>query len=177
MEEAFRTLKGDLAVRPIHHQEQGRIEAHIFIAFLAYCLHVTLGRRLKTLAPGLTSRSAFEKFAAIQMIDVHIPTADARELQLTRTTQPEPELTLLLRRLKLELPDQPPPKSPPPTPPPHSSCSADLSGVASTVSKPCFPRPAQSANFGSPRRSRARGDNVPLPRQPGSCDAGEAPDC
>jgi hypothetical protein len=110
VEEAFRTLKGDLAVRPIHHQEQGRIEAHIFIAFLAYCLHVTLGRRLKGLASGLTPRSVFEKFAAIQMIDVHIPTADGRELQLTRTTQPEPELTLLLRRLKLELPDQPPPK-------------------------------------------------------------------
>jgi transposase len=110
VEEAFRTLKGDLAVRPIHHQEQGRIEAHIFIAFLAYCLHVTLGRRLKGLAPGLTPRSVFEKFAAIQMIDVHIPTTDGRELQLTRTTQPEPELTLLLHRLKLELPDQPPPK-------------------------------------------------------------------
>jgi transposase len=110
VEEAFRTLKGDLAVRPIHHQEQGRIEAHIFIAFLAYCLHVTLGRRLKGLAPGLTPRSVFEKFAAIQMIDVHIPTTDGRELQLTRTTQPEPELILLLHRLKLELPDQPPPK-------------------------------------------------------------------
>jgi transposase len=110
VEEAFRTLKGDLAVRPIHHQEQGRIEAHIFIAFLAYCLHVTLGRRLKGLAPGLTPRSVFEKFAAVQMIDVHIPTADGRELQLTRTTQPERELTLLLHRLKLELPDQPPPK-------------------------------------------------------------------
>ena len=110
VEEAFRTLKGDLAVRPIHHQEQGRIEAHIFIAFLAYCLHVTLGRRLKGLAPGLTPRSVFEKFAAVQMIDVHIPTADGRELQLTRYTQPEPELTLLLHRLKLHLPDQPPPK-------------------------------------------------------------------
>ena len=110
VEEAFRTLKGDLAVRPIHHQEQGRIEAHIFIAFLAYCLHVTLGRRLKGLAPGLTPRSVFEKFAAVQMIDVHIPTADGRELQLTRYTQPEPELTLLLHRLKLHMPDQPPPK-------------------------------------------------------------------
>ncbi len=110
VEEAFRTLKGDLAVRPIHHQEQGRIEAHIFIAFLAYCLHVTLGRRLKALAPGLTPRSVFEKFAAVQMIDVLIPTADGRELQLTRYTQPEPDLTLLLHRLKLELPDQPPPK-------------------------------------------------------------------
>ena len=110
VEEAFRTLKGDLAVRPIHHQDEGRIEAHIFIAFLAYCLHVTLGRRLKGLAPGLTPRSVFEKFAAVQMIDVHIPTADGRELQLTRYTQPEPELTLLLHRLKLDLPDQPPPK-------------------------------------------------------------------
>ena len=110
VEEAFRTLKGDLAVRPIHHQEPWRIEAHIFIAFLAYCLHVTLARRLKALAPGLTPRSLFEKFAAVQMIDLHIPTTDGRELQLTRTTQPQPELTLLLRRLKLELPDQPPPK-------------------------------------------------------------------
>jgi hypothetical protein len=110
VEEAFRTLKGDLAVRPIHHQDEGRIEAHIFIAFLAYCLHVTLGRRLKGLAPGLTPRSALEKFAAVQMIDVHIPTAHGHELQLSRYTQPQPELTLLLHRLKLELPDQPPPK-------------------------------------------------------------------
>ena len=110
VEEAFRTLKGDLAVRPIHHQEPWRIEAHIFIAFLAYCLHVTIGRRLKALAPGLTSRSLIEKFAAVQMIDVSIPTTDGRQLQLTRYTQPEPELTLLLDRLRLELPDQPPPK-------------------------------------------------------------------
>jgi transposase len=110
VEEAFRTLKGDLAVRPIHHQEPWRIEAHIFIAFLAYCLHVTLARRLKALAPGLTPRSLFEKFAAVQMIDLHIPTTDGRELQLTRTTQPQPELTLLLSRLRLELPNQTPPR-------------------------------------------------------------------
>ena len=110
VEEAFRNLKGDLAIRPIHHQEPARIEAHIFIAFLAYCLHVTIGLRLKGLAPGLTPRSLFEKFAAVQMIDVHIPTADGRELQLTRYTQPEPELKLLLHRLKLDLPDQPPPR-------------------------------------------------------------------
>jgi len=110
VEEAFKNLKGDLAIRPIHHQEPARIEAHIFIAFLAYCLHVTIGLRLKGLAPGLTPRSLFEKFAAVQMIDVHIPTTDGRELQLTRYTQPEPELTLLLERLRLGLPDQPPPK-------------------------------------------------------------------
>ena len=73
-----------------------RIEAHIFIAFLAYCLHVTLGHRLKHLAPGLTTRSVLEKFSAVQMIDVHIPTTDGRELTLTRYTQPEAELKLLI---------------------------------------------------------------------------------
>lgn len=110
VEEAFKNLKGDLAVRPIFHQRLERIEAHIFIAFLAYCLHVTLGRRLHALAPGLTARRVLEKFAAVQLIDVHMPTTDGRELQLTRYTQPEPELQLLLERLRLELPAQPPPK-------------------------------------------------------------------
>jgi Transposase DDE domain len=110
VEEAFRTLKSDLAIRPIFHQDAQRIEAHVFIAFLAYCLYVTLGRRLKSLAPGLTARSALEKFAAMQMVDVHVPTTDRREVQLTRYTQPEPELTLLLERLQLTLPAQPPPK-------------------------------------------------------------------
>jgi len=110
VEEAFRTLKGDLAIRPIFHQDAMRIEAHLFIAFLAYCLHVTLGQRLKLLAPGLTARRALEKFAAVQMVDVHIPTTDQRELCLTRYTQPEPDLKLLLDRLKLTLPAQPPPK-------------------------------------------------------------------
>jgi hypothetical protein len=110
VEEAFKTLKGDLAVRPIFHQLEHRIEAHIFIAFLAYCLHVTLGYRLKQMAPGLTSRSVLEKFSAVQMIDVHVPTTDGRELTLTRYTQPEPELKLLLEKLRLSLPPQPPPK-------------------------------------------------------------------
>jgi transposase len=110
VEEAFKNLKGDLAIRPIFHQREKRIEAHIFIAFLAYCLHVTLSRRLHPLAPGLTPRSVIEKFAAVQMLDVHIPTTDGRELVLTRYTQPEPELKLLLQKLALELPAQPPPK-------------------------------------------------------------------
>jgi len=99
-----------LALRPIYHRDEERIEAHIFIAFLAYCLHVTLGHRLKHLAPGLTARSVLEKFSAVQRIDVHIPTTDARELTLTRYTQPEPDLKLLLERLKLALPPQSPPK-------------------------------------------------------------------
>jgi transposase len=110
VEEAFKNLKGDLAIRPIFHQLDRRIEAHIFVAFLAYCLHVTLGRRLRELAPGLTPRSVLEKFAAVQMIDVHVPTTDGRELFLTRYTQPEAELKLLLQKLALDLPAQPPPK-------------------------------------------------------------------
>jgi transposase len=110
VEEAFRNLKGDLAIRPIFHQDATRIEAHIFIAFLAYCLHVTLGRRLHALAPGLTPRRAIEKFAAVQMIDLHIPTTDGRELLLTRYTEPEPELALLIDKLKFVLPAQPEPK-------------------------------------------------------------------
>jgi len=119
VEEAFKTLKGDLAIRPIFHHEEARIEAHIFIAFLAYCLHVTLGRRLQALAPGLTPRSVLEKFAAIAMIDVHVPTTDDRELVLTRHTEPQPELRLLLDKLRLELPAQPPPKITAQSPRPH----------------------------------------------------------
>ena len=110
VEEAFKNLKADLAIRPIFHQQEQRIEAHIFIAFLAYCLYVTLQRRLHALAPGLTARSALEKFAAVQMIDVHLPTTDGRELVLTRYTQPQPELQLLINQLKFQLPPQPPPR-------------------------------------------------------------------
>jgi hypothetical protein len=110
VEEAFKNLKGDLAIRPIFHRDECRIEAHIFIAFLAYCLYITLHRRLHALAPGLTARSVLEKFAAVQMIDVHVPTTDGRELVLTRYTQPEPELQLLIQQLKLRLPPQPPPR-------------------------------------------------------------------
>jgi Transposase DDE domain len=110
VEEAFRNLKGDLAIRPVFHKIERRIEAHIFVAFLAYCMQVTLTCRLHALAPGLTARSALEKFAAVQMIDVHLPTTDGREILLTRYTHPEPELQLLIDRLKLRLPPQPPPR-------------------------------------------------------------------
>jgi hypothetical protein len=110
VEQAFRNLKGDLAIRPIFHRNEARIEAHIFVSFLAYCLHVTLGRWLRTLAPGLTPRSVLEKFAALQMVDVQIPTSEGRTLILQRYTHPQPELRLLLERLKLELPAQPPPR-------------------------------------------------------------------
>jgi len=110
IEQAFKELKNDLSIRPIHHQLETRIEAHIFVAFLAYCLMVTLKRRLKPLAPGLTPRAVLEKLAVIQMIDVELPTTDGRTVILSRYSEPEPDQRLLLQSLKLDLPDQPPPK-------------------------------------------------------------------
>jgi transposase len=110
IEQAFKELKNDLAIRPIYHQSDARIEAHIFVAFLAYCLQVTLKQRTRSLAPGLTPRAVLEKMAALQMVDVHLPTTDRREIVLSRYTEPEPEQMLLLHRLKMVLPDQPPPR-------------------------------------------------------------------
>jgi hypothetical protein len=110
IEAAFKTMKDDLHLRPIHHQLEHRIEAHIFVAFLAYCLHVTLRARLKPLAPGLTPRAVLDKFAAIQMLDVHFPTSDGRTLILSRYTELTADQKLLARQLKLDLPPQPPPR-------------------------------------------------------------------
>lgn len=110
VEAAFKDLKGDLAIRPIFHRLPARIEAHIFVAFLAYCLHATLKAHLRPRAPGLTVRQVVEKFAAIQMLDVHFPTTDGRELIFTRYTQPEPAQQLLLAQLGWTLPSQPPPR-------------------------------------------------------------------
>jgi len=110
IEQAFKELKGDLSIRPIHHQRDERIEAHIFIAFQAYCLQVTLKQRLKALAPGLTPRAVLEKFSSMQMIDVELPTTDGRMVVLSRYTEPEKDQQLLLQRLQLQLPKQPPPQ-------------------------------------------------------------------
>ena len=110
IEQAFKEPKSDLYIRPIYHQNEQRIEAHIFVAFIAYCLQVTLKHRLRLLAPGLTPRAALEKMCAIQMVDVHVPTTDGRVLVLPRYTQPENDQRLLLSQLRLTLPDQPPPR-------------------------------------------------------------------
>ena len=110
IEAAFKTMKDDLNLRPIHHQLEGRIEAHIFVAFLAYCLHVTLRARLKPLAPGLTSRAVLDKLAAVQMLDVHFPTTDGRTLVMSRYTELNAEQKLLIKQLRLNLPSQPPPR-------------------------------------------------------------------
>jgi hypothetical protein len=110
IEAAFRNLKSDLALRPIHHQLEWRVEAHIFVAFLGYCLVATLRQRLRVHAPGLTPKSVLEKLATIQMLDVWLPTTDGRWLVMPRYTDPEEEHELLLERLQLKLPAQPPPR-------------------------------------------------------------------
>ena len=110
VEAAFKNLKDDLQLRPIFHQLEHRVEAHIFVAFLAYCLHVTLHAQLKPLAPGLTPRAVLDKLAAVQMLDVHFPTTDGRKLILTRHTELNADQKLLVKRLKLDLPSQPPPR-------------------------------------------------------------------
>jgi len=110
VEEAFKTLKSDLNLRPIHHQVQPRVEAHILVAFLGYCLTVTLRMKLRPAAPGLTPRAVLESLSAIQMVDVEVPTTDGRVLLLRRHTEPESEQRMLLEKLKLQLPAQPPPR-------------------------------------------------------------------
>lgn len=110
IEAAFRSLKSDLGLRPIHHRLERRVEAHIFVAFLAYCLQVTLKNSLRNQAPGLSPQAVMEKLATIQMIDVCIPTRDNRWLVMPRYTQPSPEVQILLDKLRMELPKQPPPR-------------------------------------------------------------------
>jgi transposase len=110
IEAVFKNLKDDLLLRPIFHQKESRIEAHIFVAFLAYCLSVTLRGHLRKLAGGLTPRAVLEKFAAIQMVDAHFPTTDGRELIFRRYTQLEKDQKILLAQLGWELPEQSPPR-------------------------------------------------------------------
>ena len=110
VEEAFKSLKSDLGLRPIHHQLEKRVDAHILVAFLGYCLTVTLRMKLSRAAPGLTPREVLKSLGAIQMLDVVIPTTDGRELVLPRHTEPEAEQQMILETLGMELPQQPPPR-------------------------------------------------------------------
>src|SRR6059036_1952256 len=110
IEAVFRCLKSELGIRPIHHQKEHRIDAHILIAFLAYCLQVTLRNRLMIHAPGLTPAAVLEKLATIQMVEVWIPMVDGRWLVMPRHTQPEPDVKALLNQIRIALPAQPPPR-------------------------------------------------------------------
>jgi hypothetical protein len=110
VEQAFKELKNDLGLRPIHHQLERRIEAHIFVAFMAYCLQVTLKNLLRRHAGGLTPQRVIEQMAGIQMLDVLAPTTTGQWLSMSRYTQPESTQQVLLSLLDLQLPPQPPPR-------------------------------------------------------------------
>lgn len=110
IEAVFRSLKSELGVRPVYHRLENRVDAHILVAFLAYCLQVTLKNRLQIQAPGLTPVAVLEKLGTVQMIDVWIPTLDGRWLILPRYTQPAKDLQVLLDKIHLALPSQPPPR-------------------------------------------------------------------
>jgi len=110
VEESFKTLKSDLNLRPIHHQLEKRVEAHILVAFLGYCLTATLRMKLSRAAPGLSPRAALQSLSSIQMVEVHLPTTDGRVLVMPRYTEPEAQQRMILEKLKLELPPQPPPR-------------------------------------------------------------------
>src|SRR5215813_8920135 len=110
IESVFRSLKSALGIRPIYHQLEHRADAHVLIAFLAYCLQVTLKNRLLIHAPGLTPAAVFEKLATIQMVEVWIPMLDGRWLILPRLTQPEKDVQALLDQIRMTLPSQPPPR-------------------------------------------------------------------
>ena len=131
IEGVFRTFKNDLHIRPIYHSLEARVEAHIFVSFLAYCLWVTLKQKLRALAPGLTPRQALDQLAGVQMLDVELPTTDSRLLTLSRYTQLEPAVRLLLQQLKFNLPEQPPPRlsAGQKLALPASQCREDLSGA------------------------------------------------
>jgi hypothetical protein len=110
IEAAFKSLKSDLAIRPIFHRLQHRVEAHLFVAFMGYCLLAALRKHLEPAAPGLSPRAVLEQLGAIKMVDVCLPTADGRWLIMPRYTEPEPEQSMLLEKLGLQLPAQPPPR-------------------------------------------------------------------
>jgi len=110
IESAFKSMKSDLAVRPIFHQVQPRVEAHLFVAFMGYCLMAALRKHLEPAAPGLSPRAVLEQLGAIKMVDVCLPTSDGRWLIMPRHTEPEPEQLMLLEKLGLTLPGQPPPR-------------------------------------------------------------------
>jgi hypothetical protein len=110
VEQAFKTLKSELGLRPIHHQLQHRVEAHVLVAFVGYCLSVTLRMKLRRSAPGLTPGAVLQSLSSIQMLEVHLPTTDGRMLIMPRYTEPEAQQEMILQKLGLELPPQPPPR-------------------------------------------------------------------
>ena len=110
VEEAFRVLKSELAIRPVWHRLDRRVEAHILIAFLAYCLWVCLKQKLRPCAPSLTPARVLESLARMQMVEVWFALRRGGRICLPRITEPESDQSIILHRLGWKLPQQPPPR-------------------------------------------------------------------
>ena len=110
VEAAFRALKSELAIRPIWQRIQRRVEAHILVAFLGYCLWVCLKQKLKAVAQSITPARALESLRSILMVEVWFNLRHGGQLCLPRITEPEKEQALLLHHLAWHLPAQPPPR-------------------------------------------------------------------
>jgi len=109
-EAAFRVLKSEVKIRPIRHRLPERVEAHVLVAFLGYCLRVCLKKKAARVAPSLTPWSVLDQLGRIVLVEVWFELADGRRMCLPRITQPEPAQALLLAQLGWSLPAQPPPR-------------------------------------------------------------------
>jgi DDE family transposase len=105
-EAAFRIHKSDLSIRPIWHQREDRVRAHILVCFLAYVLWKTLEQWQSRAGLGHSPRTILEELRRIQSTDVILPTVDGRDLRLRCVVRPEPAQAHLLARLGLDLPER-----------------------------------------------------------------------
>ncbi len=105
-EAAFRTLKQDLSVRPIYHQIQRRVEAHVLVCFIAYAMYRTLDRLARSHGLAMSGRKVLAAVSTIKSGDVVLPLVDGRELRLRRVSRPDPEQSELLARLRINLPER-----------------------------------------------------------------------
>ena len=103
-ESAFRICKNDLKLRPIWHQKEERVKAHILVCFLAYVLFKTLDLKCRNAGLGDSARKILDEFAAIQMVDVVMPTKAGTVIRKRCVSVPESHLNVLLHKLGLTLP-------------------------------------------------------------------------
>jgi len=110
VEAVFRALKSEMAVRPIWHWVGPRVEGHVMVAFLGYCLWACLKQKLKAVGPSLTPWQLLDQFGRIVQVEVWFKLRTGGAICLPRITQPEPAQAILLHQLGWSLPEQPPPK-------------------------------------------------------------------
>jgi transposase len=110
VEAVFRALKSELAIRPIWHWVGPRVEAHVLVAFLGYCLWVCLKQKLKASAPGLSPWQLLDQFQRIVQVEVWFKLKAGGAICLPRITQPEPAQAMIMHQLNWSLPEQPPPR-------------------------------------------------------------------